>query len=352
MSTSYQPSFRHVPIPTTTDGETVYCPDGVEPNIIMWPSVPRSRNQTIALIQGLAHDTTLANPVTLAKCRFDVDDKRPTANSLESNVEVAAGLYAKTGVPVSVCNDEVAFSAATSRIPSATLGFEVDSEWVRHYTRPSNHPTPGRSTSQYRGPTPDSLGNHDSNRDGYSPTSASVQNFPINASVPDIVINAFFNRRGTKGRKRAETAIPNAACQPELRGASGSSKFVEKLSASVKYLGHLYLREKPGKSRTPADKVVFRKEIGNTVAEVSCDSNVPITVCYTEADYAHVMKENPNLIVLKGKKRDALALHNLKQCFAGREGHESDPGCYSDDTDEDQETTDGGSQKRGRKMSG
>lgn len=360
MSSSEQTSFRQIPASTTTNGETVYGPDSAEPGIIIWPSVSRSRHQSNALIQGLAHDTALTNPVTLAKCRSCVDDKRLTANSLKPDLvaecwgrgirEVAADLYAKTGVPVSVCDDEVAFKAATSRIPSATLGFEVDPEWVRPYARPFKPPKSGTSTFQYKGSTPDSLGTHGSNPDGYTPASASVQTFPTSTSVPDMVINAFFNRRRGKGKERAETAIPNAACQPELRGDSGSSEIFEKLSASVKDLGHLFPREKPRKSWTQADKEVFRTEIGNTVAEVSRNSNAPITVCYTEADYARVMRQNPDLEVLQGKDRNALALHYLKEAFEGRNGHQSDPGCYSDDdTNEDEETADDESAKRGRK---
>ena len=321
MSSSKQSSFRHIPTPTTTNDETLYGPDDATPGIVVWPSVSRTRNQTNALIQGLAHDTALTNPVTLAKCRSCVDDKRLTANSLKPDLvaecwgrgirEVAADLYAKTGVPVSVCDDEVAFKAATSRIPSATLGFEVDPEWVRPYARPFKPPKSGTSTSQYRGPTSDSLGTHGINPDGYSLINASVQTFPTNAPVPDIVINAFFNRRRGKGKERAETAIPNAACQPELVGEPGVSEIFEELSASVRDLGHLFPKGKPGKKWTLADQDVFRKEVGDTVGELSNKSKVPITVCYTEADYAQVMKQNPDLTVLRGKERDALTLHHM-----------------------------------------
>ena len=63
---------------------------------------------------------------------------------------------------------------------------------------------------------------------------------------------------------------------------------------------------------------------------------------YTKGSYDQVMKEKPNLIVLIGKKRDALALHYLREGFEGRDGRQSDPGRYSDDdTDDDGENADG-----------
>lgn len=323
----------------------------------------RSRNQTIALIEGLAHDTALTNLDILAQCRFHVEGERRTANSLMPNLvgewwdrgvkEAAERMYTNTGVTVSVCNSEAAFKTAINRIPASTLNFEVDPERVGPHARPFKAPTFGTSTTQYKGSTPHSFGTHGSNSDGYSPTGASVQSFPTNNSVPHMVISAFFNHRGAKGRKRAAAAIPNAACQPELIGESGFSKIFDGLSASVKDLGHLFPKGKPSKKWTLADQEGFRTEIGNTVAEISRNSNVPITVCYTEADYARVMRQNPDLEVLQGKDRHALALHYLKEAFEGRDGHQSDPGCYSDDdTNEDEEGINGGTSKGGRKMSG
>jgi hypothetical protein len=99
---------------------------------------------------------------------------------------------------------------------------------------------------------------------------------------------------------------------------------------------------------------LFRKKVGDVVAEVSRDSAVPITVCYSESDYARTMERYPDLVVVKGDQRDALVFHNLKEGYPDRVGYDSDPGSYSDVDVEAEETNvnDGGVfTKNGRRMS-
>jgi hypothetical protein len=326
MPSSNQTSFRQSPAPTTTTGETVYEPDDPPPGIVVWASLWPHRTPTEAQVKDFARNPALANLETFEQCRSEFDIKCRTANSLRSDhlkewwdravVEVTERIRDKKGVRVLVCDNETDYKAAKSRIPASTLD------------HPKNYPYT---------PTP--------KLEEHSPTYPATRAFPTDA-VPDIVICV--ERDGDGETSRAATKILHAACKPALRQSGDSETFLTFIDKQE----HIFPRAKIGQSQSEADMVVFQGRVEDAVGRVHRHSNVPITVCYPEADYALTMERNPDLVVVEGHQRDALAFLNLKQGFAGHDGHESDPGRYSDDgTNYDEGTADGESTKC-RRISG